>query len=184
VSDRTETLRRWFPTPFVAIVVLLVVLIVLTPNLLSSANPSAGSLPTEAELIVDHASGDNVTHLYVRGIGLVRYTSIAVAVEGDFNWSSPPSPSILTFGTPTTWTDVLAATMTTAADPFAVNVTAVYVDASGTTVDFVGMFAFDLAGGVLSEIVYVPATGGVTTTPQSQLPLAIVLETVSPGASP
>ncbi|MCI4327372.1 MAG: hypothetical protein L3K16_07045 [Thermoplasmata archaeon] len=183
MSDRSETLRRWFPTPFVAIVVLLVVLIVLTPNLLSSASPSAGSLPTEAELIVDHASGDTVTHLYVRGIGLVRYTSIAVVVVGNFSWTSPPSSSNLSFGKPTKWTDVLAASTATASNPFAVNVTAVYVDASGTTVDFVGTFAFDLAGGVLSEIVYVPSTGGVTTTPENQLPLAIVLETVAPGGS-
>jgi hypothetical protein len=182
VSDRTETLRRWFPTPFVAIVVLLIVLIVLTPNLVSTGAPSAGSLPTEAELIVDRASTDTVTHLYVRGIGLVRYTSIEMAIAGNFSWSAPPALANLSFGRTMTWNQTLVSSTTTPDDPFAVNVTAVYIDTSGVQADFIGTFAFEIAGGVVSEIVYVPASGGVTTTPVSALPLGILLETVSGGS--
>jgi len=182
VSDRRERLRAWFPTPFVAIVALLLALIGLTPNLLSTAAPSAGSLPTEAELIVDRAAGENVTHLYVRGLGLVRYTSIEVTIAGGFSFANPPALSNLTFGAPAWWNDSLSASVVTPTDPFAVNVTAVYVDEAGTTVDFVGTFAFDSSGDVLSEIVYVPATSGVTTTPFNQLPLPILLTTVSGGA--
>jgi hypothetical protein len=182
VSDRSERLRAWFPVPFVAIVVLLLALIGLTPNLLSSGAPSAGSLPTEAELIVDHVVGDNVTHLYVRGLGLVRYTSIELAIASNFSWANPPVLANLSFPAPSYWNDSLSSSVTTSADPFAVNVTAVYVDAAGARVDFVGAFGFDVANGVLSEIVYLPASGGVTTTPVSQLPLPILLTTVS-GAS-
>ncbi|MCI4370178.1 MAG: hypothetical protein L3J81_02465 [Thermoplasmata archaeon] len=183
MSDRSEALRQWFPTPFVAIVVLLLVLIVLTPNLLSTAAPSAGSLPTEAELIVDRAPSDTQTHLYVRGLGLVRYTSVEMAVAGNFSWNSLPPLANLSFGPPTTWNETLLTSTTTAANPFAVNVTAVYVDASGARVDFVGTFAFDLSGGVLAEVVYVPASPGITTTPVDALPLGILLETVPAGST-
>jgi hypothetical protein len=182
VSDRGDRLRAWFPTPFVAIVVLLLVLIGLTPNLLSTAAPSAGSLPTEAELVVDRALGDNVTHLYVRGLGLVRYTSIEVAIASQFNWTDPPTLAQISFGAPTWWNNSLASALTTPANPFAVNVTAVFVDAAGARVDFVGAFAFDVAGGVLSEIDYLPPSAGITATPVAQLPLPILLTTVSGGA--
>jgi hypothetical protein len=181
VSDRGDKLRAWFPTPFVAIVVLLLVLIVLTPNLLSTAAPSAGSLPTEAELIVDRALGDNVTHLYVRGLGLPRYASIEVAIAPQFSWADPPPLANISFGAPTWWNDSLASALATPANPFAVNVTAVYIDAAGVRVDFVGTFAFDIAGGVLSEIAYFPPSAGITTTPVAQLPLPILLTTVSGG---
>jgi hypothetical protein len=183
VSERTDALREWFPTPFVAIVVLLLVLIFLTPNLISSASPSAGSLPTEAELVIDRASSDNVTHLYVHGLGEVRYDSIALSVDPTVLWPPPAAPSNLSFGPMTVWRNTLVATVDVAADPFAVNVSAVYVDASGATVDFVGTFAFEVSGGSLLEVAYVPAIGGVTTTPVSGLPLSVLLQTVTGGGS-
>jgi hypothetical protein len=183
VSERTDRLRAWFPTPFVAIVVLLLVLIVLTPNLISTASPSAGSLPTEAELLVDRSSSDNVTHLYVHGLGEVRYSTITLSVDPTVRWPAPPAPANLTFGPPTSWHDTLVATLVVGPDPFAVNVTAVYVDASGVAVDFVGTFAFDVAGGSLYEVAYVPAIAGMTTTPVSGLPLSILLQTVTGGGT-
>ena len=184
MSERTDALREWLPVPFVAIVVLLLVLIVLTPNLLSSKAPSAGSLPTEAELIVDRAPSDNLTHLYVHGIGGVRYASISVALDRNLTW--PPGSSLrsLRFPPATTWNNTLDASLSTGAVPFAVNVTAVFIDAAGTQVNFVGVYAFDVASGTVSQIGFVPASNGVTTTPVDQLPLSILLETVPPGGTP
>ncbi|MCI4325752.1 MAG: hypothetical protein L3K00_07755 [Thermoplasmata archaeon] len=178
-----DALRPYFPTPFVAIVALLVVLIVLTPNLLSSAAPSAGSLPTEAELEVDRVVGGNATHFYVRGLGDVRYTSIAVSLAANFSWPAPPSMGNLSFGRPVTETNVLVTLVTTGANPVAVNVTAVYVDAAGTQVSFVGVFAFDLAAGILYETPYIPAGSGSSATPVDDLPLSFLLETVPAGGS-
>jgi len=184
VSERTEALRAWFPVPYVAIVVLLLVLIVLTPNLLSTAAPSAGSLPTEAELIIDRAPSDNATHLYVHGIGEVRYTSISMSVATGLTWPPPTSARNLSFGLPSVWRNALESSLATGSDPFAVNITAVYVDTAGTTVDFVGIYAFDVARETVSEVGYLPPAPGVTTTPVDQLPFSILLETVAPGASP
>lgn len=184
MSDRTDLLREWFPTPFVAIVVLLLVLIFLTPNLLSTSSPSAGSLTTEAELIVDRAPSDNVTHLYVHGLGEVRYATISLAIDGAVAWPPPASGSSLSFAPATTWRNTLVATLDVGPDPFAVNVTAVYVDATGVSVDFVGTFAFQVSTGSLYEVAYVPAIAGMTTTPVSGLPLSILLQTGAVGGAP
>jgi hypothetical protein len=184
VTGPLDALRPYFPTPFVAIVALLLVLIVLTPNLLSSAAPSAGSLPTEAELVVDRVAGGNATHFYVRGIGNVRYSSIVVSLAANFSWSSPPSLANLSFRNAVNETDVLVTLVTTGANPVAVNVTAVYVDTAGTQVSFVGVFAFDVSAGVLYETQYVPAGFGGSSTPVTELPLSFLLETVPAGGSP
>ena len=184
MSQRSESFRRWFPVPFVAIVVLLLVLIVLTPNLLSTAKPSAGSLTTEAELVVDRAPSDNVTHLYVHGIGEVRYTSISMALDTTLTWPPGASPSNLTFETPATWHNALVSSLSTARLAFALNVTALYVDAAGRSVEFVGVFAFEVSAGAISQVDYVPASAGVATTPVDQLPLSILLETVPAGGTP
>jgi hypothetical protein len=184
VTGPLDALRPYFPTPFVAIVALLVVLIVLTPNLLSSAAPSAGSLATEAELVVDRVVGANATHFYVHGIADVRYSSIVVSLAANFSWSAPPSLPNLSFRTAVNETDVLVTLVTSSANPVAVNVTAVYVDAAGSMVSFVGVFAFDVAAGVLYETQYVPLGSGSSSTPVSDLPLSFLLETVPAGGSP
>jgi hypothetical protein len=184
VTGRFEAIRGFFPTPFVAIVALLLVLIVLTPNLLSTTTPSAGSLPTEAELIVDRVASENVTHFYVRGLGGLRYDSIVVSLATNVLWP-PKSPlSNVTFGAPAVWRDVLDSIVTTPANPVVVNVTATYVDAAGARVAFVGVFAFDVSGGMLYESDYIPAGSTITSTPVSALPLTLLLETVGPGGTP
>ena len=182
MSERREALRRWFPLPFVAIVVLLLVLIFLTPNLLSTGAPSAGSLPTEAELVVDRAVPDNLTHLYVHGIGDVRYASISVAVGNLSTWPPPAAVTNLTFGPSLTWRNSLVATTVTASMLFDVNVTAVYVDTAGASVAFVGEFAFGVSGGIVHEYDYVPASSGTSSTPVTELPLTILLETAPAGS--
>jgi hypothetical protein len=179
-----DSVRQYFPTPFVAIVALLVVLIVLTPNLLSTAAPSAGSLPTEAELIVDRVADANTTHFYVRGLGEVRYDTILVALATNLAWPAPPSVSDLAFASPVNTSNVLVSIVSSDANPVAVNVTATYVDAAGTKVAFVGVFAFDVAGGVLYETTYIPSGSGGTSTSLDDLPLSFLLETVPAGGSP
>ncbi len=74
-----------------AIVALLVLLILLTPNLLPTSTPSAGSLATQAELIVDRADTSNITHFYVQGIGDVRYVTITAQIATNVSWPAPPS---------------------------------------------------------------------------------------------
>jgi hypothetical protein len=184
VTGRFDALRGFFPTPFVAIVALLLVLIVLTPNLLSTATPSAGSLPTEAELVVDRVASDNVTHFYVRGLGGLRYDSIVVSLATNVSWPPKNPLANVTFGAPAVWKDVLDSIVTTAANPVVVKVTATYVDTSGARVAFVGVFAFDVSGGTLYEFDYVPAGSAITSTPLSTLPLTLLLETVPPGGTP
>jgi hypothetical protein len=184
VTGRWDAVRGFFPTPFVAIVALLLVLILLTPNLLSTATPSAGSLPTEAELVVDRVASENVTHFYVRGLGGVRYDTISVSLAAPVAW--PPHQTLrnLTFGTPQVWKDVLVSIVATSANPVVVNVTATFVDSAGAQVSFVGVFAFHLAGGVLAQIDYLPQGSGIISTPLHDLPLSLLLETVPPGGSP
>jgi hypothetical protein len=184
VSGPLDVLRPYFPTPFVAIVALLIVLIVLTPNLLSTAAPSAGTLPTEAELIVDRVPSENATHFYVRGLGEVRYDSIVVSLSKNLPWPAPASVANVSFGVPATTDNVLIALVSTMANPVAVNVTATYVDSAGTMVTFVGVFAFDVSGGVLYETPYFPAGTAGSSTPLDDLPLSFLLETVPAGGSP
>lgn len=184
MTGRLDALRPYFPTPFVAIVALLLVLIFLTPNLLSSAAPSAGSLPTEAELVVDRVVGGNATHFYVRGLGEVRYDSIVVSLSTNLSWPAPGAVRNVSFGAPATTTNVLVALVSSSANPVAVNVTATYVDSAGAKVEFVGVYAFDVAGGVLYETPYFPAGATGSSTPVDDLPISFLLETVPAGGSP
>lgn len=183
MNGRTSLLRELFPLPFVGVVVLLLVLIVLTPNLLSAGAPSAGSLPTEAELIVDRSAGDNVTHFYVKAIGTVRYSLISLEFAPVGPWPPPPSLANASWGNATHETDSLILTATSPLDPVAVNVSASYVDPQGAVVVYVGLFAFDVAGATLYTASYVPAGGAVSSTPVTSLPLTLLLETV-PGGVP
>ena len=169
---------RWgelFPLPLVGIVVLLVILIFLTPNLVPTSAPSAGSLQTQAELVVDHVDSEpNVTHLYVKSIGSVRFTNITLSIA---TWSKWPSPSIarLHWSWNLSMNYSLFATGVVGADPFAVNVTATYVDSAGVSVEYFGAYAFHYAGGNLVTVALLPDEGSTPDTPISALPLYLLL---------
>ena len=169
-----SVLGELFPIPFLAVVVLLVVLIFLTPNLVSSGTPAAGSLPTEAELVVDRVVGTNVTHLYVKSLGTVRYTHIAVGIATNVPWptSSAHPPH---FPNATVWNDSLTVAVNAWADPFAVNVSAVYIDAAGVAVDYVGTYAFNVSRGTLTVVPLSTGEATIPPTPVSALPLFILL---------
>jgi hypothetical protein len=181
---------RWghvFPLPLVAIVALLVLLILLTPNLLPTSSPSAGSLATQAELIVDRSDTSNVTHFYVQGLGEVRYEMITAQLSENLTWPPPGSYTNLTWENGTNWTGVLEASFESTADPVAVNVTATYVDATGATVEYYGVFAFEVANGALSLVPIAVGLSGyanLAATPLASLPLSILLTATSPGGAP
>ncbi|HEV2428397.1 MAG TPA: hypothetical protein VGV64_00920, partial [Thermoplasmata archaeon] len=172
-----------FPLPLVAIVALLLVLIVLTPNLASTGQPTAGSLETEAELVFDHPPTANVTHFYIHGIGTVRYSMISYAIAPDAPWPAPPTPSFH-FGPASVLNATLEAAGASAANPIAINVSATYVDASGSSARFWGIFEFNLTAAGLYAISYLPTPGGVSFTPLDALPLTFLLEIVPASGGP
>jgi hypothetical protein len=174
-------LRLWFPPPLVAIVILQVVLIGLTPELLPGG--SAGSLATEAELIVDRVGGENVTHFYVEGLTQVRYTEITLQLANDSAWPPPGSPTFH-YGAWEYWNQSLVAVVMSAANPVALNVTSTYVDSSGASVTYAGAFEFNVTAGTLYYETYLPGSSGpVASVPLSDLPIPFVLS-VSPSGGP
>lgn len=177
-------LGRYFPVPLVGAAVLLAVLILLTPNLISAGGgPSAGSLETQAELVIDHAPNGAVTQLYVHGFGDVRYARITIQVDPNVSW-----PPLTPVGSDD-WTNVTSANETlalvvdTTADPFAVNITAVYVDPTLATVWYLGTYAIDISGGMLSIVPLTPGAGSISPTPVAALPLELLLAASSTGVT-
>lgn len=156
------------------VVVLLVILIFLTPNLLSNGAPTAGSLPTEAQLVVDRATGSNVTHLYVESLGNVRYASISIQLGTNVTWPIV-LPASIRWANATVWSDALEAAVTTPTSPFAVNVSAVYVDAAGAAVDYVGAYAFNVSSTTLVGASLSPDLANLPPTPVPSLPVFLLL---------
>ncbi|HEY6238255.1 MAG TPA: hypothetical protein VIZ68_03615 [Thermoplasmata archaeon] len=175
-------IARLFPLPYAGVVVLLAVLILLTPNLLFGGSPSAGSLATQARLIVDRTAGVNVTHFYVDGLSTVRYAEIRASLATNLTW---PVAAVANL----TWTNasfdqgVLGLFFSSDANPVAVNVTATYVDASGTSVEYWGLYAFYATGTTLETVSLNPALSNVGPTPIDSLPITILLAAGGRGAS-
>ena len=175
-AGRTRvSLAPYFPLPLVGAAVLLAVLILLTPNLVSTGSPSAGSIGSQAELLVDRApGGPNVTHLYLRGFGLARYAYLQLAwvelpngtapatLDGRNAWSSINASGVLDLDT------------ATSAPFFGINASADYVDANGAEVRYTGEWAFAWTGDVLLTTTY-GASVGPFRTGLDQLPLVLFL---------
>jgi len=175
---------RLFPQPFVGVAVLLVLLIFLTPNLLLGGQPAAGSLATQAELTIDHPTGGNVTHFYVNGLSSVRYEMIQAQLCTNVTWPAPATVTNLTWQNATWGIGVLAAEFSTTADPMAVNVTAIYVDAAGASVEYYAIYEFTLQSGSLQGTPLAPGQSSFGTTPLSSLPVTLLLTATTPGAVP
>jgi hypothetical protein len=178
-GDGSERQLQW---PFVGIVVLLVALIILTPNLFSAG--SAG-LQTRAQLIVERASPHDNTSFYVESIGTsTLYQSIAVGFAAMPNW--PYKGTAVDLGN---WTwqkgnETLALVASSALNPVAVNVTVTYLaSSSGVTTEYVGVYAFylndttaSLEGiSLLSGVAAPPAS-----TPLADLPIFLTLAIETP----
>jgi len=170
-----RSLAPYLPLPLVAAAVLLAALIVLTPNLLSTAGPTAGSPETQAELLVDRGPSDiNSTHLYLRGIGLVRFVSMGIAYAPLFGSFPPASLAGVRWSNLSEGTGVLGLTASVSVPSFALNASAVYVDPEGTGVLYTGLYAFAWSSGKLESIGYLGATGASPAS-LSALPLILLL---------
>jgi hypothetical protein len=182
-----EGVARFVPGPLAVLALLLAVLIILTPVLLSNGQPVAGSILTQADLIVDRTSGINVTNFYVRGVGITtRYSAMSIEVATGFNWTGSFPSESLHWVNATSGVEVLTLVMNSSANPIAVSVSALYQQGGGSAL-YVGVFAFDLVASPSSSspILYaVTTTSGVTvgySTPVSNLPLIIPLANVGGG---
>ena len=188
---RLERLSRYAPLPLVAVTVLLVVLILITPVLVSSGQPAPGLL-TQAELVVDRLPNNDTVHFYVHGLGTtVRYATIWIALAGPFNWTGSGTVPWKSLDW-STWQNrsyVLAASLDSDRNPVAINITAYYASAGGTAW-YAGVIAFYAGSGASGQVLTVASdTPGVAvpaTIPvdNSSLPFPIPLATVSPGGPP
>lgn len=181
-------LGDYIPWPFVGVTVLLVVFILVTPVLLSIG--SAPGITSEAELIVDRVVGQSTLSFYVRALGATdRYAEIRLGLADDFGWDGSGGVpwSNLVWGSWTNESNVLELSLTSAANPVAVNVSAFFVSAGGNAL-YVGILAFFVGGSSASgETLYAASsTSGVavpssTAVSNSSLPLTILLVTNSMG---
>ncbi|MCI4318529.1 MAG: hypothetical protein L3J87_04240 [Thermoplasmata archaeon] len=143
-----ERLAALFPWPFVGVAVLLLLLILVTPNLLSSGQPTAGSLSATAEFVVDRVPGSSLTHVYLYGLSTVRYQLLELHISDNVSWPPPAAVRAIHWTNSTNASHALVLAYATAANPVAFNVTALYVDSAGATVTYAGTF----------EIYYLPPT--------------------------
>ena len=188
---------RWgayAPWPLVGVALILVVLIVLTPVLVSPGQPAPGVL-TQAELIVDRVSGVNATHFYIRGLGTtVRYAGIWVGIAANFSWSGSGNPdwNALRYSTVLNQSEVLSLGFALTENPVALNISAYYVSPGGNAL-YVGEVAFYVgpASGAPGDVLYaasalsgVAVPGSPTPVNNASLPLPILLSSVPPVSMP
>jgi hypothetical protein len=177
MTARFPRLRRFFPIPLVAVAALLAILILITPNLTTPA----GSLATQAELLVDGVTGSNQTHVYVRGLGTVRFARISLGVGTFAHWNAIPPISNLTFTSVVNTTDSLGVSYVTTRSPVALNVTVIYRDSTGSCVSYTGVYAVEQSPPDLLSI-DLSAGSGVVSTPITELPLILLLNSAPIGA--
>ncbi len=181
-------LARYAPWPFVGIAAVLVVLILLTPVLISNGPPGPSVL-TQASLTVDRVAGVSVTHFYVRALGsTVRYDGIWVGATTNFSWDgqSAINWSAVHFSTFWNASDVVVLSFASGSNPIALNITAYYTSPSGSAF-YVGRLAFYVTASPSGsgEVLYAASgTSGVvvassTTVDNSSLPMVIVLSAAS-----
>lgn len=188
---RLGRVGRYAPLPLVAVAVLLVVLILITPVLISYGQPAPGIF-TQADLIVDEVSGNGTMHFYVTGVGTTtRYALIWAGIAVGFNWSASGS---VPWGT-LNWTiwqkpsDVVSVVLASSANPVAVNITAYYVSSGGDAV-YAGILAFYVGTSPSGEVLNLAsATSGVVvpssiSVDNSSLPYPIPLAKVGTGGPP
>ena len=126
-----------------------------------------------------------MTHFYVEGIQILRYTSVSIGFAHNFSWPPPGPVRAMSFGGWINVTDAVTVSASDAVLPDAVNVTVVYVDSAGVSVTYAGVYAFGMSGSSLAILALTPQLGGEAppllapgSGPQ-QLPLYLV----PPGGS-
>ncbi|MCI4338983.1 MAG: hypothetical protein L3J68_01445 [Thermoplasmata archaeon] len=177
---------QWFPWPFVAIAVLLIVLIVATPIL--TGQPVGGIFYTQAYLVVDGLPGNDSTHFYVRGLSTTaRYSEINLGLAWGFNWTGSFPSGPLNWTDWTNATSVLSIDRLASEDPVAVNVTALYT-ANGVNALYVGVLAVDVSipsGSTIAVFSIVSDTTGINpySNTVTNLPYSIPLVYAGTGGT-
>lgn len=168
--------------PLIGIVALLVLLVLLTPSLLSPGAPVAGSPATQAVLVVyREAKPTPMLQLIVQGASPSEYTNLSIGISRPFSWPPANGGQGLQFFR---WANASEAVFVTALDaplPVAVNVSASYSDPNGNTAYYTGLYAFNVTGNALVILTLSPSLAGqapsslpLADLPQP-LPLALVL---------
>jgi len=189
--NRREAFQRYLPGPFVVTAVLLVLLIVLTPVL--TGPPAAGTIFTQATLLVDHTASSNFTTFYLRALGAtVRYTHISVWAATGFPWTGGfPSPP-LNWSRVTDQSDLVSFQFNSTANPIVLNITMLYASGGGQAY-YEGTFAFYVgvpAGSSTLSLLSVTTTSGtslssgVNSVPVSDLPQDGEILLANVGSSP
>ena len=177
--------------PLVCVAILLAVLIVFTPYLSfsSSGQPAAGSIFSQAELIVDALPGNTTTHFYVHALSTTaRFADIHLGLAFGFTWTGLFPTGLLNW---TVWqneSEVLVVAAATNLTPVAVNVTAFYT-ANGASALYVGVFAIEVGvpvGSTTDTLTVASDTPGIGSfaTPVANLPIPITLANVGSGGGP
>jgi len=183
------------PWPLVGVTVLLVALIVFTPQLVSNGRQPAVGILTQAELVIDKVAGNSSFHFYVWALGEeIRYNQINVGVATAFNWTGNTTPLWSAFHWARWYngTDVLSEIVSLSQNPVALNISAYYYSPStSSSTWYVGVFAFFVGSTPTSGESLYSATGtsGVAVTSplvvsNSTLPAIILLSNVGPGGGP
>jgi hypothetical protein len=191
--NRREMFHRYLPFPLVVTAVLLVLLIVLTPVLAPNGPPAAGTIFTQATLLVDHSPTSNLTTFYLRALGsTVRYTHISVWGATGFDWTGGfPSPP-LNWSQIANQSDLVAFQFNSTANPIALNITMLY-SSGGSQAYYEGTFAFYVGtppGYSSPQLLSVTTTSGtslgsgVNTVPVSSLPQDGEILLADVGSSP
>jgi hypothetical protein len=180
-------LGKLFPGPLVGVALLLGLLIIFTPFLTSYGQPTAGSIFSQAELVVDALPGNTTVHFYVHGLGTTaRYASIEIGIAYGFNWTGGWPSGNLTWSNWTNGSDVLVVSGATSHVPAAVNITADYIN-GGVSALYVGQFAVNLSSSSGTDTLYVVSnTAGIGpfSTPVIDLPVPITLSLLRTGSVP
>jgi hypothetical protein len=170
------TTSRQLQWPFVGVVVLLILLIILTPDLFSSA---ASGLQTRAQLIVERVAPGGNTSFYVESIGTSTvYQAIDVALAPLPSWPYAGSGTGLRNWTWTNATNTLVLVATNAMNPVVVNVTVKYTGTSGVSTEYVGVYGFYLNATTLTLDAVNLLPGGTAppaSTPLADLPIYLTL---------
>lgn len=178
---RSETgARRFFPIPLVGVAAILLVLIVLTPVLIGTGVPAAGTIFTQAEVIVDYPGGNSSSFYYLHAIGNVRYAILSMGIAENYNWDNPPPVSSIVWGNWTNGTELVAISAANTGNPVAINVSAYYTTSKEGSAWYVAIIAFEVAGNTLFFRSYTPGVDvphSVALT-GSQQPVAILLSDV------
>jgi hypothetical protein len=179
----------------VGVTLLLLALIIFTPQLVSNGRQPAVGILTQAELVVDKVAGNSTFHFYVWALGEeIRYNQIHVGIATAFNWAGNTTVvwANLSWSRWYNGTDVLSEIVSTSDNPVALNISAFYYSPStSSSTWYVGVFAFFVGSTPASgESLYsATATSGVAVTSplvvsNSTLPAVILLSNVGPGGGP